>query len=129
VTGAPSVPLSPERFRIKVDEGVLSDLRTRIHNTRWPDPSPGTSWEQGTDLGYRADCSATGLMALQLACAGERAGEMAGLGRHRRRHRGEAPHDFLLTTVMLYWVTETVTSSMRGYYDKRWFGDQPGPRD
>jgi pimeloyl-ACP methyl ester carboxylesterase len=28
--------------------------------------------------------------------------------------------DFLLTTVMLYWVTETITSSMRGYYDRRW---------
>jgi pimeloyl-ACP methyl ester carboxylesterase len=37
--------------------------------------------------------------------------------------------EFLLTTVMLYWVTETITSSMRGYYDRRWFEDPLGPDD
>lgn len=28
--------------------------------------------------------------------------------------------DFLLTTVTLYWVTGTITTSMRDYYDNRW---------
>jgi pimeloyl-ACP methyl ester carboxylesterase len=39
-----------EPFAIRVDERVLSDLRARIRNTRWPDPAPGAPWEQGTDL-------------------------------------------------------------------------------
>jgi pimeloyl-ACP methyl ester carboxylesterase len=42
------VPAEP--FSIRVDEQVLSDLRARIRNTRWPDPAPGAPWEQGTDL-------------------------------------------------------------------------------
>jgi pimeloyl-ACP methyl ester carboxylesterase len=28
--------------------------------------------------------------------------------------------DFLLTIVTIYWVTETITSSMRDYFDNRW---------
>ena len=28
--------------------------------------------------------------------------------------------DFLLSTLTLYWVTETITSSMRDYFDNRW---------
>lgn len=45
-------PLCPEPFRFRADDRVLSDLRARLRNTRWPDPSPGTAWSQGTDLGY-----------------------------------------------------------------------------
>src|SRR5215470_10914198 len=39
--------------------------------------------------------------------------------------------DFLLTIVTLYWVTSTVTSSMRDYYDnRRWQGEpRLGPDD
>jgi len=39
--------------------------------------------------------------------------------------------DFLLTIVTLYWVTSTVTSSMRDYYDnRRWQGEpRLGPGD
>jgi pimeloyl-ACP methyl ester carboxylesterase len=36
--------------------------------------------------------------------------------------------DFLLTTLTLYWATETITSSMRYYYDDRRFGPV-GPED
>jgi pimeloyl-ACP methyl ester carboxylesterase len=36
--------------------------------------------------------------------------------------------DFLLSTLTLYWVTETITSSMRYYYDDRRFGPI-GPDD
>jgi pimeloyl-ACP methyl ester carboxylesterase len=39
-------------FTIGVPDEVLSDLRTRIRNTRWPDQAPGTAWAQGTDLEY-----------------------------------------------------------------------------
>jgi pimeloyl-ACP methyl ester carboxylesterase len=48
--GPPPLPIEP--FSIHVGEQVLSDLRARIHNTRWPDPAPGSAWEQGTDLDY-----------------------------------------------------------------------------
>ncbi|MFN7961269.1 MAG: epoxide hydrolase [Thermoanaerobaculia bacterium] len=37
-------------FSIRIEEGILTDLRTRILNTRWPDPAPGVAWEQGMDL-------------------------------------------------------------------------------
>jgi pimeloyl-ACP methyl ester carboxylesterase len=37
--------------------------------------------------------------------------------------------DFLLTTLTIYWATQTVTSSMRDYYDNRWSGEPPGPGD
>ena len=39
-------------FAIRVPDEVLSDLRTRIQNTRWPDQAPGAAWTQGTDLEY-----------------------------------------------------------------------------
>jgi len=39
-----------EPFKVAVAEQVLSDLKTRIRNTRWPDTAPGTPWSQGTDL-------------------------------------------------------------------------------
>ncbi len=47
---SPSLPIEP--FSIRVEEEVLSDLRARIRNTRWPDQVPGVAWEQGTDLNY-----------------------------------------------------------------------------
>ena len=50
-----SEPPQVEPFRIHVDDEVLADLRTRIHNTRWPDPAPGPAWSQGTDLPYLRD--------------------------------------------------------------------------
>jgi pimeloyl-ACP methyl ester carboxylesterase len=31
------------------------------------------------------------------------------------------PHDFLCATLTLYWVTQTITSSMRDYWDNRWY--------
>jgi pimeloyl-ACP methyl ester carboxylesterase len=37
--------------------------------------------------------------------------------------------DFLLTLVTLYWATETITTSMRDYFDNRWHGVALGPDD
>lgn len=41
-----------EPFLVNIDEEVLTDLRQRIHSTRWPPPAPGPAWGQGTDLDY-----------------------------------------------------------------------------
>jgi pimeloyl-ACP methyl ester carboxylesterase len=49
----PRVDVEP--FTIAVADEVLSDLRARLLDTRWPEPSPGTAWEQGTDLDYLRD--------------------------------------------------------------------------
>jgi pimeloyl-ACP methyl ester carboxylesterase len=45
-------PLHITPFSIRIEPEILSDLRTRIRNTRWPDRAPGMAWEQGTDLEY-----------------------------------------------------------------------------
>jgi pimeloyl-ACP methyl ester carboxylesterase len=37
------------------------------------------------------------------------------------------PRDFLLTMATLYWVTQTITTSMRDYFDNRWHGVALGP--
>ncbi len=37
--------------------------------------------------------------------------------------------DTLLTTVTLYWVSQSITSSMRDYFDNRWFEVALGPQD
>jgi pimeloyl-ACP methyl ester carboxylesterase len=47
-----SDPMQTTPFNIHVSEEVLSDLRTRIRNTRWPAPAPGPAWEHGTDFDY-----------------------------------------------------------------------------
>ena len=35
------------------------------------------------------------------------------------------PHDFLCATLTLYWVTQTVTTSMRDYWDNRRYPVDP----
>jgi pimeloyl-ACP methyl ester carboxylesterase len=44
-----------EPFTVRVNDEVLTDLRARIRNTRWPESAPGAPWAQGTDLGYLQD--------------------------------------------------------------------------
>src|SRR6202045_1098431 len=48
LTRSPGLRIEP--FKVAVAEQVLSDLKTRIRNTRWPDSAPGAAWAQGTDL-------------------------------------------------------------------------------
>jgi pimeloyl-ACP methyl ester carboxylesterase len=43
---------SVERFSVDINEEVLTDLRRRIIETRWPEAAPGAPWEYGTDLQY-----------------------------------------------------------------------------
>ena len=47
-----SKPTQMAPFTIRVPDEVLSDLRARIRNTRWPNQAPGAAWAQGTDLEY-----------------------------------------------------------------------------
>src|SRR5262245_58936034 len=44
-----------ERFQIHVDDSVLSDLRTRLALTRFPDQIAGTGWEYGAPIDYVRD--------------------------------------------------------------------------
>jgi len=37
--------------------------------------------------------------------------------------------DDLLTTIMIYWATQTMPTSMRDYFDNRWYGIALGPQD
>ena len=39
-------------FRVEVPEADLVDLHRRLDATRWPDPSVGAPWAQGTDAQY-----------------------------------------------------------------------------
>jgi pimeloyl-ACP methyl ester carboxylesterase len=39
------------------------------------------------------------------------------------------PRDTLLTILTLFWVTGSIGSSMRDYYDDRWFGSGLGPTE
>lgn len=45
-------PMHITPFTIRIPDEVLSDLRTRIRNTRWPEKAPGGAWAQGTDLEF-----------------------------------------------------------------------------
>jgi pimeloyl-ACP methyl ester carboxylesterase len=42
-------------FRIAVDEGVLADLRERLHRTRWPEAEPVDDWRQGVPRAWLQD--------------------------------------------------------------------------
>jgi pimeloyl-ACP methyl ester carboxylesterase len=39
-------------FQIKVPQPVLTDLKKRLKQTRWPDEVKGANWDYGTNLGY-----------------------------------------------------------------------------
>ncbi len=39
-------------FRLAATDDVLDDLRSRLHNTRWPEAEPVADWTQGAPLAY-----------------------------------------------------------------------------
>jgi Epoxide hydrolase N terminus len=45
-------PVAIGPFTISVEQAVLSKLRDRIRQTRWPHVVPGSGWEAGADSGY-----------------------------------------------------------------------------
>ena len=53
--GQTQAPTKPEPatirpFKIHVPDSVLTDLRHRLAEARWPDQLPGTTWEYGADI-------------------------------------------------------------------------------
>src|SRR5947209_17578207 len=94
-------------------------------NQRWAEKERGYSAIQSTrpqTLGYGLNDSPAGLAAWIL----EKWRSWTDSGGDPVRHLSR---DFLLTLLTLYWVTQTITSSMRDYYDNRWCGVALGPDD
>jgi pimeloyl-ACP methyl ester carboxylesterase len=94
-------------------------------NRRWAEAERGYSAIQSTKpqtLGYALQDSPAGLAAWVLekwrSWTDSRGDLDARLGR-----------DFLLATVTLYWVTGTITTSLRDYFDNRWDGLELDLRD
>jgi pimeloyl-ACP methyl ester carboxylesterase len=92
---------------------------------RWVDVDRGYGAIQSTrpqTVGYGLNDSPAGLAAWILE-------KWRAWGDSRGDLEGRFSRDFLLTTVTIYWVTQTITSSMRDYFDNRWFGVALSPKD
>lgn len=92
----------------------------------WDEVERGYSAIQSTrpqTLGYGLNDSPAGLAAWILEKWRAWSDSQGDLEAHFSR-------DFLLTLLTIYWVTETITPSMRDYFDNRWHGEtlQPGQR-
>jgi pimeloyl-ACP methyl ester carboxylesterase len=105
----------------------LSDAERNYleENGRWADAERGYSAIQSTKpqtLAYALNDSPAGVAAWIL----EKWRSWTDSGGDPRQR---LDLDFLLTNVTLYWVTESIASSIRDYYDNRWFADPIGPED
>jgi pimeloyl-ACP methyl ester carboxylesterase len=112
-TGPGAAPLTPE-------EQAYVD-----YVARWDETERGYSAVQSTrpqTLGYALNDSPVGLVAWVLdkwRSWSDSGGDLdARFGR-----------DALLTMLTLWWVSGSITSSMRDYYDNRWHGTPIGPDD
>jgi pimeloyl-ACP methyl ester carboxylesterase len=112
-TGPGSAPLSP------AEHAYLE------HVARWDETERGYSAIQSTrpqTLGYGLNDSPVGLAAWLVekwrAWSDSDGDVDAQIGR-----------DNLLTTITLYWATGSITSSMRDYFDNRWFSPGIGAED
>jgi len=95
------------------------------HLARWDESERGYSAIQSTrpqTLGYGLTDSPVGLAAWLV----EKWRSWSDSGGDVDSRIGR---DELLTTITLYWVTGSITSSMRDYYDNRWHGAGIGPDD
>ena len=95
------------------------------HVARWDETERGYSAVQSTrpqTLGYGLNDSPAGLAAWVLdkwRSWSDSGGDLdARFGR-----------DALLTMLTVWWTSESITSSMRDYYDNRWHGTTIGPSD
>jgi pimeloyl-ACP methyl ester carboxylesterase len=96
-----------------------------VQNRQWSDVERGYSAIQSTKpqtLGYGLNDSPAGLAAWILEKWRSWTDSHGDLDTHLGR-------EFLLTTVTLYWVTQTITPSVRDYFDNRWSGITIGPND
>ncbi len=92
---------------------------------QWDETERGYSAIQSTrpqTLGYALNDSPAGLAAWIL----EKWRAWSDSGGDLEAHFSQ---DFLLTMLTLYWVTETITPSMRDYFDNRWHGVDLQPDD
>jgi pimeloyl-ACP methyl ester carboxylesterase len=101
----------------KVDDAELSDMeRSYLAVSRgWDVTERGYSAIQSTKpqtVGYGLNDSPAGLAAY----LGEKWHSWSGV---------TPPDDFLCATLTLYWVTQTITSSVRDYWDNRWYPVDP----
>ena len=111
--GPGAAPLSPS------EEAYLE------HVAAWDATERGYSAIQSTrpqTLGYALNDSPVGLAAWLV----EKWRSWSDCGGDVDAHLGR---DTLLTTITLYWVTGSITSSMRDYVDNRWHGEAIGPHD
>jgi pimeloyl-ACP methyl ester carboxylesterase len=112
-TGAGSAPLT------EAEQAYLEQ------NRAWADVERGYSSIQSTKpqtVGYGLNDSPAGLAAWIL----EKWRSWTDSGGDLE---SSFERDFLLTTVTLYWITQTITSSLRDYYDNRFCADPIGPDD
>jgi pimeloyl-ACP methyl ester carboxylesterase len=94
-------------------------------NRRWSEVERGYSAIQSTKpqtVGYGLNDSPAGLAAWILEKWRSWSDSGGDLDAHVDR-------DFLLTTLTIYWATQTITSSLRDYFDERWYGQAVGPDD
>jgi pimeloyl-ACP methyl ester carboxylesterase len=101
----------------KVDNSELSAMeRSYLAVSRgWDVTERGYSAIQSTKpqtVGYGLNDSPAGLAAY----LGEKWHSWSGV---------TPPDDFLCATLTLYWVTQAITSSMRDYWDNRWYPVDP----
>lgn len=95
------------------------------HSHRWAQTERGYSLIQSTKpqtVGYGLTDSPVGLAAWILEKWRSWADSDGDLDRRFTR-------DFLLTLLTIYWITGSITPSMRDYYDNRWHREPLGPAD
>ncbi len=111
------IHLTTPELTPKVEDAALSDeeLSYLAVNRGWAAVERGYSSIQSTKpqtIGYGLNDSPTGLAAY--------------LGEKWRSWSDVTPpDDFLCATLTLYWVTQTITSSMRDYWDNRRYPVDP----
>jgi pimeloyl-ACP methyl ester carboxylesterase len=97
----------------------------QTENDEWASVERGYSSIQSTKpqtVGYGLNDSPAGLAAWLLEKWRSWTDSHGDLG-------GRFERDFLLTMLTIYWATETITPSMRDYYDNRWNGVRLAPND
>jgi hypothetical protein len=153
VPAAGASQFQAEPFSVHVDRAVLDNLRARIRSTRLPEAAPGVPWAQGIGRDwlqqllcywadrfdwrpverelnrfahYRAQIGPAEIHFVHPGPGEVRSWSNCGADLESRFSR-----DYLLSVVTLYWVTGSITSSIRDYYydNRRWQGEpRPGPR-
>jgi pimeloyl-ACP methyl ester carboxylesterase len=112
--------IGPQAVPLSLAEKAYLDV-----NERWASVERGYSSIQSTKpqtVGYGLNDSPAGLAAWLLEKWRSWADSDGDLDARFGR-------DSLLTTLTIYWATQSITSSMRDYYDNRWTGVQLGPTD